>query len=71
MKYRKYFINSLAIAELLEIYCEGKPFWWNWFFSWRGTYDNGAFYIIPEKIYNHVLIYARKHLNIELLTIPL
>lgn len=66
MKYRKYFIKNLAIAELLEIYCEGKPFWWNWFFGWRGIYNKEAYYIVPEKIYNHALIYARKHLNIEI-----
>jgi len=65
MKYKKCIVKDLAIAELLEIYCEGKPFWWNWFFGWRGTYGDWAFYVIPEKTYNHIFSYARKHLNIE------
>lgn len=67
MKYKKYYINYLEIAELLEIYCEGKPFWWNWFFGWRGTHNDGCYYIIPEKIYKHAMIYAKKHFGIETL----
>lgn len=30
-------------------YCEGKPFWWRWFYGWRLTDREGCVFILTEK----------------------
>ena len=58
---------EMPLVKLAELYCEAKPFWWNWFFGWRGTFskENGYFcyYILPRKIAAKIYTYAEKYLD--------
>lgn len=60
---------EMPFVKMAELYCEGKPFWWRWFFGWRGTFrgENGfyCYYILPRKIFRKIYLFAEKYLDIS------
>ena len=66
---KKYKITNIAIADLLEFYCEGKSKIWKLFFGWRCTHwdTKGNFlyceYIVPNKILVEAVKLSRKFEN--------
>lgn len=70
MFYKLYLVTTIEEFCLLSMYCDAKPFWWNWFFGWRKTrcYDTVTYYYfrIPNSAYHNCLTYA-KMLGVETL----
>lgn len=62
---RTYLITKPFECDLLELYCNNKPWWWRLFFGWRGTMNRGNFnwwyYRIPKKVYNNVKELSEKY----------
>lgn len=52
---KKYQIKNKLTADFLEMYCEGKSWFWRLFFGWRGShFENDkwvySIYYVPMKI---------------------
>lgn len=52
-------ITDKRLQIICLAYCDAKPFWWGWFFGWRGAYaDCSMDFKLTPKVYETLVRYA-------------